>query len=667
MAQQDLKPLIPILAPLYPYYPVIFVYSVCISVLSLATPISVQSLVSTFAFGPVFQPIFILSVLLFGLLTLLGVTKSLQYLMVEYLQQKLYANVTAIISHTYQSNSPEGRQKLSEKHNRYFDIVLVYKNLSLLVTDGVSIALQTTLGLILISIYHPIFIVFGLVIFISLIVPFYLFKRTALRTSVDESNSKYDVADYIRELALTNKTADTAEFQAQTSAQIEHFLSNRRRHFRVLFTQNIFYISLYAFLNTMLLALGGYLVISNQLSVGQLVAAEIVVNAILGHFLYAKTYLEAFYDLYAASKKLSPFYEAFYNQNRAHGVERVKQKEILTSIKSITRIYTPKNNRRFVRNFAGATLAIAIFLALVPWQQFSRSYGNVVAFDPNDRVQTITAPLEGIVEKWLVQDGQWVKKGDPIVRVVDNDPDYLIRLEAKRNAAVAKFEAAKEARKTGKLNYIRQQKLVKDGLSSAKEFEQSKIRFKKLQAEEASAVSALAKAEVDLSRQQQQLIVAPRDGQIRHILVGSGTTKVKEGSPLVEFVPESTQTAVELYVNANDFPLVYPGRKVRLQFEGWPAIQFTGWPSVAVGSFGGVVTMVDPSVSANGSFRVLVKPDPDDNNPWPQEQFLRQGTRVMGLINLDQVTIGYELWRQVNGFPKSMPMNALEKQKGDSQ
>ena len=121
-------------------------------------------------------------------------------------------------------------------------------------------------------------------------------------------------------------------------------------------------------------------------------------------------------------------------------------------------------------------------------------------------------------------------------------------------------------------------------------------------------------------------------------------------------VPQTTRTVVELFLNGNDVPMVSAGRPVRLQFEGWPALQFSGWPSVAVGTFGGRVLLVDATDDGMGKFRVLVEPDPGDE-PWPSAQYLRQGVRANGWVLLDIVSLGYELWRQFNGFP---PVVALE-------
>jgi multidrug resistance efflux pump len=659
----SMKPFWRIVFQLKEYYPVIVAYSICISVLTLATPISVQSLVNTFSFGPYFQPIFILSVILLGLLSILGVVKSLQYLLVEYLQRKLYAKVSASIGRAYFIGDEVGCRDIDNKSNRYFDVILIYKNLAFLATDGISLILQTILGLILISLYHPVFIIFGVLIVFSILLPLYLFTKNALDSSVRESTSKYEVADHFIELADHRRKDRTyTEKLEETDDHISSFLQNRAEHFRLVFLQNIIYVGLYAFLNALLLGLGGYLVINNQLSIGQLVAAEIVVNAILSNFLYARKYLEAFYDMYAATKKVSVFYD-YIDEKKAKNLLEEKKQSLLFSrsqepyhseFKSVQTVYTPRNYKSLLKKFAFAIVSVAVVLAITPWVQFSRGYGTVLAYNPNNRIQQVTATVSGVIEEWLVQEGEVVKKGQPIVRVVDNDPNYLKRLEANRDAAIAKFEAAKAASDTARLNFHRQEQLVEEGLSSSKEFEQSKIKYKELQAKEAEAVATLAKAEVDLSRQQQQVVTAPRDGQILRVLLGSGTINVKAGEPLVDFVPDTTDNAVELFLDGNDLPLVYKGRKVRLQFEGWPAIQFSGWPSVAIGSFGGIVSMVDPSVAPDGTFRVLVQPDPEDPVEWPDETFLRQGARALGIVMLEQVSIGYEFWRQINGFPKAL-------------
>lgn len=174
----------------------------------------------------------------------------------------------------------------------------------------------------------------------------------------------------------------------------------------------------------------------------------------------------------------------------------------------------------------------------------------------------------------------------------------------------------------------------------------------------------LIKLDVELARQSTQEIRAPRAGTILKLNTFSDTVYVKEGDVLAYLVPDTQQRAVELYMNGNDIPLITPGRKVRLQFEGWPALQFVGWPSVAVGTFGGEVAFIDATDDGKGKFRIVVIPDAQD--PWPPNRFLRQGVRANGWVLLNQVPLGYELWRQFNGFPPSIPDAPDDKNKASS-
>ncbi len=188
----------------------------------------------------------------------------------------------------------------------------------------------------------------------------------------------------------------------------------------------------------------------------------------------------------------------------------------------------------------------------------------------------------------------------------------------------------------------------------------------KMQDESGKAAEIRAKIadlEGELRAQNTQLVSAPRDGRVFRLSVNTESSIVRGGEVLLQIVPVTSQPAVELWVRGVDAPLIEPGRKVRLQFEGWPAVQFVGWPSVAVGTFGGVVSLVDPTDSGNGRFRTLVVPDSDDA-PWPDDRWLRQGVRAKGWVLLNRVRLGYELWSQLNAFP---PVVALTEPAGDEE
>ncbi len=158
-------------------------------------------------------------------------------------------------------------------------------------------------------------------------------------------------------------------------------------------------------------------------------------------------------------------------------------------------------------------------------------------------------------------------------------------------------------------------------------------------------------------RNEQYQVIAPQSGfVVRAMQAGIGET-IKEGEAVVTIMPSNPDVAVEIYVKAMDLPLISKGRKVRIEFDGWPALQFSGWPSSSVGTFGGIVQVIDYINGDGGEFRLLITPDPDDE-VWPE--LLRLGSGAKGWVMLDNVPVWYELWRQLNGFPPSLYDHSLK-------
>ena len=325
-------------------------------------------------------------------------------------------------------------------------------------------------------------------------------------------------------------------------------------------------------------------------------------------------------------------------KNRLNSIEMVSSS---LSVRALARL--------LVLTFAFCFLG----MVLLPWQQTSQGTGRVIAFSPNDRQQNIDAPVEGRLGKWFVQEGSLVKEGDPIVELFDNDPDILQRLRAERDAVQRRLAAARVAVKTAKLNVDRQKELFERGISARRSYEQAELDYARYLTEEANSSAELSRIEVRLARQSVQSVKAPRSGTILRRMSGQESELVKSGDVLAVLVPETESRAVELWVDGNDVPLLQEGRSVRLQFEGWPAIQFSGWPSVAVGTFGGKVSFIDAADNGLGKFRIVVVPDAGER--WPSARYLRQGVRANGWVLLNQVVLGYEMWRRFNGFPPSVP------------
>jgi len=198
-------------------------------------------------------------------------------------------------------------------------------------------------------------------------------------------------------------------------------------------------------------------------------------------------------------------------------------------------------------------------------------------------------------------------------------------------------------------------------------------KISKAQSDRQSALSAyynteakVTKLENELSnytlRQGVRYITAPQGGFInRAIQKGIGET-FKEGAEIVSIMPTEIDLAVETFIRPIDLPLMHPGEEVRIIFDGWPAIFFSGWPNMSFGTYGGKVVAVERNISANGKYRVLIKPDPAEQD-WPD--VIRAGSGAKTFALLKDVPIWYEIWRQINGFPPDyyMPSNSNDNAK----
>lgn len=298
------------------------------------------------------------------------------------------------------------------------------------------------------------------------------------------------------------------------------------------------------------------------------------------------------------------------------------------------------------RIVAAIIIFLLFFVPLLPWVAFTSGNGMVTATDPNERVQSITTPVNGFVSEWMVSEGQAVKKGEIIARLQDNDPGLIDRYQRELDATETAVNSAKLMLETSRLNLARQKKLFKQGLSARKDYEKAKIESSKMELEFSKALATQTKAETQISRQL-QVVKAPRDGVITRILPGERGQLIKAGTSIAILTPTITTPAVELWIDGNDIAFITKGQKAVMQFEGWPSLQISGWPSLAIGTFRAKVYLVDAASSYEGKFRVLLEPD----GHWPKAPFLRPGAHAKGYITLTDSFILKEVWRKLTGLP----------------
>ncbi|MEW7292390.1 HlyD family secretion protein [Aquimarina sp. 2304DJ70-9] len=400
---------------------------------------------------------------------------------------------------------------------------------------------------------------------------------------------------------------------------------------------------------------------------------------------------------------------------------------------------------RFLITFTG----MACIVLFLPWTQNISGKGFLTTLKPDQRPQTIQSPIPGRIEKWYVQEGDFVKKGDTILFIseVKNeyfDPNLIARtdqqiqaksmsvtsyegkVKALENQAKAllnerslklqqatnkllqsrlkvqsdsiNFEAAKTNIRIAERQYDRILQLEKEGLKALSDVEEKRLKLQETQAKLISQENKLLaskneviNAQVEINRvgaeyadkiaksrsdkftaqsnqfdaeaqvtkleneytnyemrSEMHYIKAPQSGFINKTLMSGVGETFKEGDQLVNIMPTDYDLAVETYVKPIDLPLIHIGEKIRIQFDGWPAIIFSGWPNISYGTYGGKIVAIETFISDNGKYRVLIAPDSNDYD-WPKD--IRVGSGANSMALLEDVPIWFELWRKLNGFP----------------
>jgi ABC-type bacteriocin/lantibiotic exporter with double-glycine peptidase domain len=289
---------------------VVVVYALLVGLLSLAVPVAVQALVNTVAFGVLRQPVLVLTALVLMGLVFAGIFRAAQVHVVEVLQRRIFVRAavdTASRLAQSQVAAFDGRSG-PELVNRFFDVLTLQKSTATLLLDGLGIALQVLIGALLMAFYHPILLAFDVVLMALLAFNILVLGRGGVDTSKAESQAKYEVVAWLEELAGHNAAFHSAGGRAFASLRVQHlcaeYLRARRLHFRIVMRQTVAMLTLHAVASAALLGVGAILVMERQLTLGQLVAAELIVSAMLAGISKLGKYLETFYDLLTAADKL---------------------------------------------------------------------------------------------------------------------------------------------------------------------------------------------------------------------------------------------------------------------------------------------------------------------------------------------------------------------------
>ncbi|MCB9524620.1 MAG: ABC transporter ATP-binding protein [Myxococcales bacterium] len=289
---------------------VLTVYAAVTGLITLATPVAVQTLVNTIAFGTLIQPLVVLTAVLLVVLAVGAVLRLLQLYAVEYLERRLFVRLSMDLA----ARMPRVKATVADHYrptelvNRFFDVVTVQKSSTKLLVDGLDIVLQTSIGLLLLALYHPALLVFDAVLLMAVIGVLFFLGRGATGAALEESNQKYAMAAWLEEVAGAPTTFRTPTGRGaalgRAHAIADDYLNARSSHFRRAMSQVVGLTAVQVLASAGVLGLGGWLVLEGSLTLGQLVAAELVVAVVVSGIAKLARSLMAFYDLLAGLEKV---------------------------------------------------------------------------------------------------------------------------------------------------------------------------------------------------------------------------------------------------------------------------------------------------------------------------------------------------------------------------
>ena len=292
----------------------IVIFSAITGLLYLALPLAINAFISNLSFGvrsgPFVQALGAIALVLFACLAVGASLRAIQHVMAEVIQRRIFVRLASDLAHRLPRVDLAALDGVHapELVNRFLEVVTVQKSAALLLLSGINLALGAAIGLTVLAFYHPFLLGFSAVLLGVVAAIVLLAGRGAVDTSIRESIRKYEVVDWLEELArhprLFKGPGGAAHASARADDLLRGYLQARKDHFRVLLRQVVGLLGLEVIAGTMLLGVGGWLVLNQQLTLGQLVAAEIIVSAIAASISKFGKQFEAWYDAVAAVDKL---------------------------------------------------------------------------------------------------------------------------------------------------------------------------------------------------------------------------------------------------------------------------------------------------------------------------------------------------------------------------
>ena len=302
-------------------------YAVFSGIVALSLPLGIQAIINLIQGAQITTSWIILVVLVTVGVVFSGVLQLMQLRIIETIQQRIFVKSSFELSYRFPKIKMEKLQNFypPELANRFFDTLIIQKGLSKILIDVPAALLQIIFALLLLSFYHPTFIVFGIILLLSVYLSFKWSTQRGLNTSLVESKFKYKVAHWIQEVARSlvsfKLSGNTNLAMKKNDVLVSQYLSARENHFKIIKFQFIKMIGFKALITAGLLIIGGVLVLSQRMNIGQFVAAEIIILLVINSIEKLILSLESFYDTLTSIEKLGQILDKEMESNEGELVD----------------------------------------------------------------------------------------------------------------------------------------------------------------------------------------------------------------------------------------------------------------------------------------------------------------------------------------------------------
>lgn len=391
----------------------IYILALLQGLMYLAIPLGIQGVITYIMAGSFSASLILLSSVTIIATMFIGFFQIWQMRINETLYEKIFGNLASRIGNYLNYTLPS--TEIIFKLNKYFEIVTLQKGISKILLDFSFSIISIIFGILLLPLYSSWFLVFTILIGVSFYFIIVYFGKKGIETNVNTSNEKYNLIRWFQENATITKP-ENDDFINTTDSILNDYISNRKKHYHILEKQYkgiIFFKILFV---AILLFFGAYLVQIGELNIGQFIASEIIILLVINSVEKLVSSLSTCYDIITALYKI----ESIFGEKDEYSFLNSEANDL----RSVANIYNRPYSKA-IKYSVYTLFFVGFILLLMPWTQNVESTGKVSTLNPENRPQTITTRIAGRIEKWYINEGDFVKKNDTIAFISEIKDEYI--------------------------------------------------------------------------------------------------------------------------------------------------------------------------------------------------------------------------------------------------